>query len=103
VLFVVLWRALSRLPTRLAQDNEYGVWVPFFTTIGLFMLAFHGLAYSLFPWLIVDEVTIWDAAAAPESLKVIFIGAGIVLPVIIGYSIFVYRIFSGKAKPLDYY
>ena len=103
VLFVVLWRTLSRLPVRLANNNEYGVWVPFYTSVGLFMLAFHGLAYSLFPWLIVDEMTVWDAAAAPESLMVIFVGAAIVLPVIVAYSIFVYRVFGGKATPLEYY
>ena len=103
VLFVVLWRSLRRLPVRLANDNEYGVWVPFYTSVGLFMLAFHGLAYSLFPWLVIDQLTIWDAAAAPASLMVIFVGAAVVLPVVVAYSIFVYRVFGGKATPLEYY
>jgi cytochrome d ubiquinol oxidase subunit II len=103
VLFWVLWRSLSRLPVRLAQSNEYGIWVPFLSTVGLFMLAFHGLAYSLFPWLVVDRMTIWDAAAAPESLMVIFLGTVIVVPMIVGYSIFVYRVFGGKARRLEYY
>ena len=103
VLFVVLWRSLGRLPVRLANDNEYGIWVPFYTSVGLFMLAFHGLAYSLFPWLVVDRLTIWDAAAAPESLMVIFVGAITVLPVIVAYSVFVYRVFGGKATALEYY
>ncbi len=103
VLFVVLWRSLSRLPVRLAQANEYGIWVPFYTSVGLFMLAFHGLAYSLFPWIVVDRLTIWDAAAAAESLMVIFVGAVIVLPMIAAYSIFVYRVFGGKATLLEYY
>ena len=103
VLFVVLWRSLGRLPIRLDQKNEYGIWVPFYCGVGLFLLAFHGLAYSLFPWLVVDEITIWDAASAPESLMVIFVGAVVVLPMIIAYSIFVYRVFGGKATPLEYY
>ena len=103
VLFVLLWRVLRRLPVRLDQNNEYGIWMPFYSAVGLFMLAFHGLAYSLFPWLVVDELTIWDAAAAPESLMVIFVGAVIVLPMIVAYSIFVYRVFGGKATPLEYY
>ncbi|MEM7432912.1 MAG: cytochrome d ubiquinol oxidase subunit II [Pseudomonadota bacterium] len=103
VLFIVLWRSLRRLPVRLDQNNEYGIWVPFLCVVGLFMLAFHGLAYSLFPWIIIDEMTIWDAASATESLGVIFAGAVVVLPVIVGYSIFVYRVFGGKAKPLEYY
>ena len=92
-----------RLPTRLAKDNEYGAWVPFGATVGLFALAFQGLAYSLFPYLVIDRLTIWQAAAAPESLMFIFVGAPAVLPVIVGYSVFVYRVFGGKATQLDYY
>jgi len=102
-LFVVLWRSLGRLPVRLATANEYGIWVPFYAGVGLFMLAFHGLAYSLFPYVVVDRLTIWDAAAAPESLMVIFVGAVVVLPLIVAYSVFVYRVFGGKAEPLSYY
>ncbi len=103
ILFAVAARALKRLPVRLANGNEYGNWVPFAATVGLIMLAFHGLAYSLFPWLVIDQISIWDAAAAPASLMIIFVGAVVVLPMIIGYSIFVYRVFGGKAAPLEYY
>ena len=92
-----------RLPIRLDQGNRYGEWVPFGSTVAIFLLAFHGLAYSLFPYVVIDRLTIWEAAAAPESLMVIFIGAIIVLPVVIGYSIYAYRIFRGKATELTYY
>lgn len=102
-MFVVAYRALVRLPIRLDQDNHYGEWVPFGSTVAIFLLAFHGLAYSLFPYVVIDQLTIWEAAAAPESLMVIFIGAIIVLPVVIGYSIYAYRIFRGKATELRYY
>ncbi|MEO0579213.1 MAG: cytochrome d ubiquinol oxidase subunit II [Pseudomonadota bacterium] len=102
-LFFMLWRTLGRLPVRLDQNNEYGIWVPFACTAGLFLLAFHGIAYSLFPWLVIDELTIWDSASAPESLLIKFVGAVIVLPIIVAYSVFAYRVFGGKAKPLEYY
>ncbi|MEM8984646.1 MAG: cytochrome d ubiquinol oxidase subunit II [Pseudomonadota bacterium] len=102
-LFIILWRTLGRLPVRLDQRNEYGIWSPFFCTAGLYLLAFHGIAYSMFPWLVVDEMTIWDSASAPESLLIMFVGAVIVLPVIAGYSVFAYRVFGGKAQPLEYY
>jgi cytochrome d ubiquinol oxidase subunit II len=101
----LLWvaqRSLMRLPVRLAQGNEYGAWVPFGCTVGLYLLAFYGLAYSLFPYLVVDRIDIWQAASAPESLLIIFVGAAVVLPVIIGYTVFAYRIFWGKARALDY-
>jgi cytochrome d ubiquinol oxidase subunit II len=102
-MFIVAWRSLDRLPVRLDQDNRYGESVPFISTVAIFLLAFHGLAYSLFPYVVIDRLTIWEAAAAPESLMVIFVGAIIVLPVVVGYSIYAYRIFRGKATELTYY
>jgi cytochrome d ubiquinol oxidase subunit II len=101
-LFVVMARSLKRLPTRLAQNNQYGAAVPFACTVGVFLLAFYGLAYSLFPWLVVDKITLWQAASAPEALQVIFYGVVVVLPVIIGYTVFAYRVFWGKSTALKY-
>ncbi|MBU0587976.1 MAG: cytochrome d ubiquinol oxidase subunit II [Gammaproteobacteria bacterium] len=101
-LFWVIGRSLRRLPLRFAQGNEYGASVPFFSAIGIFVLAFYGLSYSLFPYLVVDRITIWQAASAPESLKIILAGALVVLPAIIGYTVFSYRVFSGKARDLTY-
>ena len=60
--------------------------------------SFLGLAYSLFPYVVIDRMTIWEAAAHPSALKVILIGAVIVLPFIVGYTILSYRIFGGKVK-----
>ncbi len=102
VLFWVIHRSLQRLPTRLAQGNEYGAWVPFGATVGVFLLAFYGLAYSLFPWLVMDQITIWQAASAPEAMGVILAGAAVVLPMIVGYTVFSYRVFWGKSTALKY-
>lgn len=102
-MFFIAYRSLVRLPVRLERGNAYGEWVPFGSTVAIFMLAFHGLSYSLFPYIVMDRMTIWEAASAPESLMVIFFGAIIVLPVIVGYSIFAFRIFRGKATELSYY
>jgi len=103
VLFFVVFRTLRRIPARLADNDQYGNWVPFGATVGIFLLSFHGLAYSLFPYLVLDRLTIWDAASAPESLMVMFVGTMIVLPIIIGYSAYAYRVFGGKATDLEYY
>jgi len=101
-LLLIAARALRRLPVRMAQGNDYGAWVPFGCTVGVIVLGFYGLAYSLFPYLVVDRITIWQAASAPESLMVILLGALVVLPAILGYTIYVYRVFRGKAQPLSY-
>ena len=66
------------------------------------VMAALGLAYSLYPYIVLDRLTIWEAAAATSSLKFVFVGVAIVLPFTIGYTIFVYRIFHGKATGLSY-
>lgn len=101
-LFFALEAHLRRLPARLEQKLAGRDWLPYVMAAGLFLLAFLGLAYSLFPFLIVDRLTIWQAASAPEAMKVIFYGACVVLPAIVGYTIYAYRVFSGKATELTY-
>lgn len=103
ILFFTIDRSLRRLPVRLRDGNEYGAWVPFACTVGIFILAFYGLAYSLFPYLVVDKIDIWQAASAPESLKIILVGACVVLPAILSYTVYAYRVFWGKARELTYY
>lgn len=95
----MLDRVLTTMQTAAQEKNN---WVPFAGTVSLFMLASGGLAYSLFPYLLMDQMTIWQAAAAPEALRVVLLGALIVLPVILGYTAYSYRVFWGKAEPLAY-
>jgi len=102
LLFFVVDRSLRRLPSRLASGNEYGAWIPFACAVGIFFLAFYGLAYSLFPYLVIDRITVWQAAAAPESLMFILVGTAVVLPAIIGYTVYAYRVFWGKTRELTY-
>jgi cytochrome bd-type quinol oxidase subunit 2 len=79
-----------------------GIGVPFAGTVGVMLLSFYGLGYSLFPWLVIDQITIWQSAGSPEALMVIFYGVAVVLPVIIGYTVFAYRVFWGKSTALVY-
>jgi cytochrome d ubiquinol oxidase subunit II len=68
----------------------------------LFTLAAIGLAYSLYPYLVVDQLTAWQAAAAPASLKFILVGVVVTLPAILAYTIYVYRVFWGEIGELRY-
>jgi cytochrome d ubiquinol oxidase subunit II len=97
-LFVICERALRRL----AAGTEPRHWLPFACAVGVFVLAFAGLGYSLFPFLVVDRITYLDAAAAPESLGFMLVGVAITLPAIAGYTIYSYRVFGGKARELHY-
>ena len=98
VAFFAAWHVLSR-PRVVAAG--YG-WVVFAATVLIFVLAFLGLAYSLYPYIVIDRLTIWQAAADLKSLAFIFVGVAITLPAIVVYTIFVYRVFWGRAGTLSY-
>jgi cytochrome d ubiquinol oxidase subunit II len=77
-------------------------WLPFAFVVTVFTLGGVGLAYSLYPYVIIDRMTIWQAASATESLAVILIGCAISVPAIAAYTVFAYRVFWGKARELTY-
>lgn len=79
----------------------YG-WVVFASTVLIFVLSFLGLAYSLYPYIVIDRLTVWQAASAHDSLVFIFVGVAITLPAIIVYTVYMYRVFWGKARELSY-
>jgi cytochrome d ubiquinol oxidase subunit II len=78
-------------------------WKPFAGAVAIFVLAFAGLAYSLFPFVVIDSLTIWDAAAHPSALTFILVGTLIVLPFLLGYTFYAYRIFRGKVTEGSHY
>lgn len=98
--FLILF--LDRFLRHMPFGNDRYAWVPFGGSISLFILGFFGLAYSFYPYIVPDSLTIWAAASAVGSLKMILIGTIIVLPFIIGYTCFSYRVFWGKVQDLSY-
>ena len=99
MLFFVTDRAVQNLKQNPGQRE----WLPFTSTVAIFWIAFFGMAYSLFPYLVVGKMTAWQAASSTASLWIIFWGAIVVLPTILAYTLFSYRIFKGKTQPLSYY
>jgi cytochrome d ubiquinol oxidase subunit II len=97
-LFAALWVFLKRMP---AADHSLDL-VPFLGASALFTLGFFGLAYSFYPYVVPERLTIWQAASAPESLFIILVGTVFVLPFIIAYTGFSYFVFRGKATELRY-
>jgi cytochrome d ubiquinol oxidase subunit II len=93
---------LHALLRRMPLPNDALHSLPFWGATGLFCLSFAGLAWSFYPYVVPERMTIYDAAAAPESLTLILIGALVVLPVILGYTVLAWLVFGGKAKDLRY-
>ena len=97
---VALLAVRKLLDTRLVRGPL--CWLPFVLLILVFVLGFLGLAYSIYPFVVIDRMTIWQAASSPAALKVILIGVLISVPAIIGYTIFSYWVFRGKTGELKY-
>ncbi|GAB7551455.1 cytochrome d ubiquinol oxidase subunit II [Novosphingobium sp. 11B] len=89
----VLWRSIDR-----ARD-----WLPFLLTLLLFGLAMTGLAISIFPDVVPGRVSIWEAAAPVRSQLFMLIGAGIMVPIILGYTAWAYWVFRGKVDEAGYH
>lgn len=77
-------------------------WMVFVGLVVICVMSSLGLAYSIFPDIIIGRMDIWEAASATESLQFILVGVAIALPAIIAYTVFIYRIFHGKTSTLSY-
>jgi cytochrome d ubiquinol oxidase subunit II len=70
--------------------------LPFLASIALFLLGYLGLVISTFPYLVPPTLTVWQTAAAPASQIFMLLGTVALLPIILGYFVFVYWLFRGK-------
>jgi cytochrome bd ubiquinol oxidase subunit II len=93
VLAVSCWRGIGgKHPAR-----------AFYSAVGLFVVAYIGLVVSTVPYLVPPGITIWQAAAAPKSQEFILLGMSVMVPIILGYTVFVYHTFRGKIRPGEGY
>jgi cytochrome d ubiquinol oxidase subunit II len=74
-------------------------WAPFVIALVLFLITFTGLGISMWPYIIPTEVTIHDAAAPFASQLFMFVGAAVLVPVILIYTGYAYWVFRGKLDP----
>ena len=89
ILGYVAWRGL----TNIEHESR-----PFWCVSGLFLLGFAGLVVSLFPYLIPRQLTFMEAAAPDSSLGFLLYGICIFVPLICAYTLWGYRVFSGKIE-----
>ncbi len=71
---------------------------PFWFAAAIFLLGFLGLVVSLFPYLLPNQLTIWDAASPDTSLSFLLVGIVIFVPLILAYTLWGYRVFAGKVE-----
>ena len=56
---------------------------------------------SIYPDVVPNDVTIWEAAAPDSSLSFMLVGAAVLLPIILAYTGHAYWVFRGKVGTRD--
>lgn len=74
---------------------------PFILSLVFFGLGFAGLVIGIWPNIVPPTMSIWDAASPPSSQGFVLVGAIIMLPVVLFYTAFSYRVFRGKVRASD--
>jgi cytochrome bd ubiquinol oxidase subunit II len=104
---IMLWTALlicfvsiEMCLQRMINSSYRTTALPFVLTLLVFLIILGGLGYSFFPYLVLDNITIWDAAASVDSLRLVLSGTIIALPVALIFNIWVYwRMFGLSIAP----
>lgn len=76
---------------------------PFLCALGWFVLCFAGLGISVYPNIVPPAISIWDAAAPPESQAFLLVGAVVLVPMILAYTGYAYWVFRGKVVAGEHY
>lgn len=92
---VKLYRSLSA--------NEVSDFAPFLYGVALLAAVFAGAVFLGWPYIVPGALTIWQASSLPETQKLMFIGALIFLPLILGYSVYNFYVFRGKVADQKFY
>jgi cytochrome d ubiquinol oxidase subunit II len=88
LMIYLAWKNLSKGPEK----------KPFFYSIVIFLCAYGGLGISFYPYLIPNQVTIWQAAAPDTTLRFILVGVSIMVPILFVYTLYAYHVFRGKTQ-----
>ena len=69
---------------------------PYLYGVALFLVGYIGLAISLWPYIVPFAMIPAEAAAADNALALLLWGALPMLPIILGYTAYVYWLFRAK-------
>lgn len=94
--------AFFAIAQNLSRPISPAPWQLFGFTVLICVMAGLGLAYSLFPDVVLGRLNIWEASASVKSLQFTLVGVVLTVPMILAYTLVVYRIFHGKATDLSY-
>lgn len=71
---------------------------PFLLTLALVFLGYSGLGISVWPNIIPPDISIWDASGPAQSQGFTLVGALLIVPCILMYTMWSYYVFRGKVR-----
>jgi cytochrome d ubiquinol oxidase subunit II len=74
--------------------------MPFLAAVALFAFSFLGVAISLWPMIVPDHYTLWEAASPESTQAFLLVGTLGLLPLVLFYTAWSYWIFRGKVGAL---
>jgi cytochrome d ubiquinol oxidase subunit II len=77
--------------------------MPFLLALAMFLLGMIGLGVTIWPYVVPDQITIWEAAAPESSQVFMLVGVAITLPLILAYTVWAYWVFRGKVGHEGYH
>ncbi len=77
-------------------------YLPFWSAIGMFLMCYLGFIISSYPYIVPRQITYREAAADQSSLLFMLVGVCIMLPPLLYYTYYSYRIFRGKVTQIGY-
>ncbi|MCC2594935.1 cytochrome d ubiquinol oxidase subunit II [Pusillimonas sp. MFBS29] len=98
-LLLVCFVSVEMCLQRMINSSYRTTALPFFMTLLIFLVVLGGLGYSFFPYLVLDEITLWDAAASVDSMRLLLSATVIALPVAFIFNLRVYWRMFGLSVP----
>jgi cytochrome d ubiquinol oxidase subunit II len=72
--------------------------LPFIMSLLIFIAAFGGVGMGFYPFLVPPSITIANAASSIETLIFMMCGIGPLIPVMLLYNLYMYRVFQGVVE-----
>ncbi|MCB5362489.1 cytochrome d ubiquinol oxidase subunit II [Pusillimonas sp. CC-YST705] len=93
--FITLELTLRRLSYRRTAP----AWLPFTLVLAVCLAVLGGIGYSFFPYLVLDDLTLWDASPMPDVAPFMLSALIVASPVIIVFNLWVYWRMFGESRP----
>ena len=73
-------------------------WWPFVASLAFFGIAFGGLLVAIQPYIVPTSITITEAAAGTDTMTFMLFGVGLLIPIMLAYNLYMYRVFRGDVS-----